>query len=221
MTRPGRQRWIVALVVVMVVANACRYTSHLQLPTEQAVSSRILWGDGTLLTRVHGVEDRDPVKLADMAKVLPRAVIAIEDSRYYEHGGFDIRGIARALTHNIEKGRAAEGGSTITQQYVRAVLLGSHKTLKRKMREAVMAMQIEDRYSKKTILERYLNTVYFGNGAYGVQAAARTYFGTDAAKVDLPQATSLERDRPWRRRFRNRYGRRPGRRTRHCRSRRC
>ena len=191
MTRPGRRRWLVALVVVMVVANACRYTSHLHLPTEQAVSSRILWGDGTLLTRVHGVEDRDPVKLADMAKVLPRAVIAIEDSRYYEHGGFDIRGIARALTHNIEKGRAAEGGSTITQQYVRAVLLGNHKTLKRKLREAVMSMQLEDRYSKKTILERYLNTVYFGNGAYGVQAAARTYFGTDAAKVDLPQAALL------------------------------
>lgn len=191
MTRPGRTRWLVALVAVMVVANACRYTSHLHLPTEQAVSSRILWGDGTLLTRVHGVEDRDPVKLADMAKVLPRAVIAIEDSRYYEHGGFDIRGIARALTHNIEKGRAAEGGSTITQQYVRAVLLGNHKTLKRKLREAVMSMQIEDRYSKKTILERYLNTVYFGNGAYGVQAAARTYFGTDAAKVDLPQAALL------------------------------
>lgn len=175
----------------MLVVSSCRYTSHLHLPDEQAVSSRILWGDGTLLTRVHGVEDRDPVKLADMAKVLPRAVIAIEDSRYYEHGGFDVRGIARALTHNIEKGRAAEGGSTITQQYVRAVMLGSHKTLKRKLREAVMAMQLEDRYSKKTILERYLNTVYFGNGAYGVQAAARTYFGKDASQVDLPQAALL------------------------------
>lgn len=189
MTRRGRI--FVALVVAMLVVSSCRYTSHLHLPDEQAVSSRILWSDGTLLTRVHGVEDRDPVKLADMAKVLPRAVIAIEDSRYYQHGGFDLRGIARALTHNIEKGRAAEGGSTITQQYVRAVLLGSHKTLKRKLREAVMAMQIEDRYSKKTILERYLNTVYFGNGAYGVQAAARTYFGRDASQVDLAQAAQL------------------------------
>lgn len=189
MTRRGRL--LVALVLAMLVVSSCRYTSHLHLPDEQAVSSRILWGDGTLLTRVHGVEDRDPVKLADMAKVLPRAVIAIEDSRYYEHGGFDLRGIARALTHNIEKGRAAEGGSTITQQYVRAVMLGNQKSLKRKLREAVMAMQLEDRYSKKTILERYLNTVYFGNGAYGVQAAARTYFGKDASQVDLPEAALL------------------------------
>ena len=100
--------------------------------------------------------------------------IAIEDERYYDHGGFDVRGILRALTHNIEKGRLAEGGSTITQQYVRAVMLGNQKSFKRKLREAVMAMQLEERYSKKTILERYLNTVYFGNGAYGVQAAART-----------------------------------------------
>ena len=191
MTRRANSRWFVAFVAAMLVATGCRYTTQLHLPSEQAVSSRILWGDGTLLTRVHGVEDRDPVKLAEMAKALPRAVIAIEDSRYYQHGGFDLRGIARALTHNIEKGRAAEGGSTITQQYVRAVMLGSQKTLKRKLREAIMAMQLEDRYSKHTILERYLNTVYFGNGAYGVQAAARAYFGKDAAQVDLAQSALL------------------------------
>jgi penicillin-binding protein 1A len=186
-----RCRLLIALVLVALVATSCRYTTHLRLPDEQAVSSRILWSDGTLLTRVHGIEDRDPVTLEAMAKVLPRAVIAIEDERYYEHGGFDVRGILRALTHNIEKGRLAEGGSTITQQYVRAVMLGNQKSLKRKLREAVMAMQLEERYSKKTILERYLNTVYFGNGAYGVQAAARTYFGKDAKDVDLPQAALL------------------------------
>ena len=149
-----RARLLIAFVLVALVATSCRYTTHLRLPDEQAVSSRILWSDGTLLTRVHGVEDRDPVSLGAMAKVLPRAVIAIEDERYYEHGGFDIRGILRALTHNIEKGRLAEGGSTITQQYVRAVMLGNQKSFKRKLREAVMAMQLEERYSKKTILER-------------------------------------------------------------------
>lgn len=189
MTR--RTPLLIALVFVALVTASCSYTAHVRLPDEQAVSSRILWSDGTLLTRVHGVEDRDPVKLAEMAEVLPRAVIAIEDSRFYEHGGFDVRGIARALRDNIDKGRVAEGGSTITQQYVRAVLLTNTKTLKRKLREAVLAMQIEDRYSKKTILERYLNTVYFGNGAYGVQAAARTYFQIDASKVDLAQAALL------------------------------
>ncbi len=189
MTR--RTRSLIALVFVALITVSCSYTTHVRLPDEQAVSSRILWSDGSLLTRVHGVEDRDPVKLAEMAKILPRAVIAIEDARYYEHGGFDVRGIARALRNNIDKGRAEQGGSTITQQYVRAVLLNNTKTLKRKLREAVLAMQIEDRYSKKTILERYLNTVYFGNGSYGVQAAARTYFRLDASQVNLPQAALL------------------------------
>jgi penicillin-binding protein 1A len=185
------RRCAIVLVLVALVATGCRYTTHLRLPDEQAVSSRILWADGSLLTRVHGVEDRDPVTLGQMAKVLPRAVIAIEDERYYQHGGFDVRGILRALTHNIEKGRLAEGGSTITQQYVRAVMLGNQKSFKRKLREAVMAMQLEERYSKHTILERYLNTVYFGNGAYGVQAAARTYFGRDAKDLDLVQSALL------------------------------
>jgi penicillin-binding protein 1A len=137
------------------------------------------------------VEDRDPVELDDMAPSLPRAVVAIEDARFYEHRGFDLRGIARAIEHNLEEGRLAEGGSTITQQYVRNVLLTKRKTFKRKLREAVMAMQVEERYSKRTILERYLNTVYFGNGAYGVQAAARTYFGRDAHQLDLPQSATL------------------------------
>ncbi len=186
-----RGRLIIAFGLLVLVAASCRYTTHLRLPDEQAVSSRILWGDGTLLTRVHGVEDRDPVKLADMAPVLPRAVIAIEDAHYYDHGGVELRGVVRAVTHNLEQGRAAEGGSTITQQYVRAVLLGNEKSLKRKLHEAVMAIQIEDRYSKHTILERYLNTVYFGNGAYGVEAASRVYFGKDAAALDLGQATLL------------------------------
>jgi penicillin-binding protein 1A len=185
------RRSVIALVLAALVATGCSYTTHLRLPDEQAVSSRILWDDGTLLTRVHGVEDRDPVALGAMARVLPRAVIAIEDERYYQHGGFDVRGILRALTHNIEKGRLAEGGSTITQQYVRAVMLGNQKSFKRKLREAVMAMQLEQRYSKQTILERYLNTIYFGNGAYGVQAAARTYFGKDAKDLDLTQAATL------------------------------
>lgn len=188
---PRRLRPLVALVLLALVAASCRYTTQLKLPDEQAVSSRILWSDGSLLTRVHGAEDRDPVKLAQMAETLPRAVIAIEDARYYDHGGFDVRGIVRALKHDIEQGRAAEGGSTITQQYVRSVMLGHRKSLKRKLREAVMAMQLEDRYSKKTILERYLNTIYFGEGAYGVQAAARTYFATDAKDLNLVQSATL------------------------------
>ncbi len=186
-----RARLLVLAVLASLVVASCSYTTELRLPDEQAVSSRILWGDGSLLTRVHGTEDRDPIHLEQMAAALPRAVIAIEDSRYYEHTGFDVRGIVRALTHDIQQGRVAEGGSTITQQYVRAVMVGNRKTLKRKLREAVMAMQLEERYSKKTILERYLNTVYFGNGSYGVQAAARTYFSKDAKELDVAQSALL------------------------------
>ncbi len=192
MTRRGvRTRTVAVLILAALVFSSCRYTSQIRLPDDLAVSSRILWNDGTLLTRVHGVEDRDPISLDEMAPTLPKAVIAIEDANFYGHGGVEIRGIVRALTHNLEQGKAAEGGSTITQQYIRAVLLGNEKTVKRKLREAVMATQLEQRYSKRTILERYLNTVYFGNGAYGVQAAARTYFGIDASAIDLAQSALL------------------------------
>jgi penicillin-binding protein 1A len=184
-------RLLVALVAVGLVATACRYTSRLPLPTQQAVSSQILWADGSVLTTLHDAEDRDPVTLAQMAPTLPKAVVAIEDERFYQHDGVDARGVVRALTHDIEAGDVVEGGSTITQQYVRAVMLGREKSLERKVREAVMAVQLEQRYSKRTILTRYLNTVYFGNGAYGVQAAARTYFGKDAKDLDLAQSALL------------------------------
>ena len=117
-----------------------------------------------------------------MAPSLPKAVVAIEDERFFDHDGVDARGVVRALTRDVQEGNLDEGGSTITQQYVRAVMLGPEKDLERKLREAVMAVQLEHRYSKRTILERYLNTIYFGNGAYGVQAAARRYFGQDAAR---------------------------------------
>lgn len=186
------RRPVVAVVtIVAIVAPGCRYTSDLRLPDDQAVSSQVLWSDGTPLTTLHAQEDREPVSLAAMAPAVPKAVVAIEDERFFDHDGVDARGVVRALTRDIQQGNLAEGGSTITQQYVRAVMLGPEKDLERKLREAVMAVQIERRYSKRTILERYLNTVYFGNGAYGVQAAARRYFGRDVRDLDLAQAALL------------------------------
>ena len=131
-----------------------------------------------------------------MAPSLPKAVVAIEDERFFDHDGVDARGVLRALTRDVQGGNLDEGGSTITQQYVRAVMLGPEKDLERKLREAVMAVQLEHRYSKRTILERYLNTIYFGNGAYGVQAAARRYFGRDAADLDLAQSRAARRAHP-------------------------
>jgi penicillin-binding protein 1A len=179
------------LVAVAVLVAGCSYTSDLRLPDHQAVSTQVLWADGSLMTTLHGVEDRQPVALDAMAPNLPKAVVAIEDQRFFDHDGVDARGVVRALTRDIQAGNLDQGGSTITQQYVRSVMLGPEKDLERKLREAVMALQLEHRYAKRTILERYLNTIYFGNGAYGVQAAARRYFNRDVSELDLAQSALL------------------------------
>ncbi|MGZ8762380.1 MAG: transglycosylase domain-containing protein [Acidimicrobiia bacterium] len=173
------------------VAAGCRYTADLELPSAQAESTKVLAADGSLLANLHDEENRDPVALEAIAPVLRDAVVAIEDARYFEHDGVDPRGVVRALTRDIEAGTAEEGGSTITQQYVRAVMLDTDKTLIRKLHEAVLAIQLEHKFSKRQILQRYLNTVYFGNGAYGVEAAAQVYFAKPARNVDLPQAALL------------------------------
>jgi penicillin-binding protein 1A len=191
MSRVRRSVVLGMLLTVTVVASGCSYTSDLRLPKDQAVSSQVLWSDGSLLTTLHGVEDRQPVALDAMAPTLPTAVVAIEDERFFDHDGVDARGLVRALTRDVQEGNLNQGGSTITQQYVRAVLLGPEKDLERKLREAVMAMQLERKYSKKTILERYLNTIYYGNGAYGVQAAAHRYFAKSARDLDLAQSATL------------------------------
>jgi penicillin-binding protein 1A len=191
MKRVRRPAVICVVIVAALVAAGCRYTSDLQLPDDQAVSSQVLWSDGTLLTTLHSQEDREPVPLSQMGPSLPKAVVAIEDERFFDHDGVDARGVLRALTRDVQAGNLDEGGSTITQQYVRSVMLGPEKDLERKLREAVMAVQLEHRYSKRIILERYLNTIYFGNGAYGVQAAARRYYGRDAASLDLAQSALL------------------------------
>ena len=107
---------------------------------------------------------------------LQKAVVAVEDSRFYEHGGIDIRGIARALVKDVVKGKLAEGGSTITQQLVKNKYLSGEKSIERKFEEAQMAMEYERKYSKKQILEMYFNEIYYGNGAWGIAQAARLYF---------------------------------------------
>ena len=119
------------------------------------------------------------------------AVVAIEDRRFYYHHGVDGRAIARAAYMNAAEGTVVEGGSTITQQLVKNLYVGSADTLRRKIDEAALAWQLEDRMNKDRILTKYLNTVYFGEGAYGVQAAAQTYFSVDAADLTLSQAAIL------------------------------
>ncbi len=135
-------------------------------------------------------EKRFWVSIDRIPSFLQKAVVAIEDSRFYEHGGIDVRGIARALVKDVVKGKLAEGGSTITQQLIKNKYLSGEKTIDRKLREARLAMEFERNYSKKQILEMYLNEIYYGNGAWGIAQAARLYFDKN------PEETDRRRMRP-------------------------
>ena len=131
------------------------------------------------------------VPLAKIPTSLKQAVLAVEDARFYEHRGLSARAIARALIMNVLQRRKAQGGSTITQQLARALFLTPEKHLARKIKEALLAVEIEKRYSKDLILELYFNQVYFGHGAYGVEAAAQTYFKKPVTEVTLAEAAML------------------------------
>ncbi len=143
-----------------------------------------------LITEFH-VERRIFVPLAQIPKALRDAVVATEDSRFYSHFGVDPMGIARAVYQNFRHGRIVEGGSTITQQLAKVLFLTPDKSLDRKLKEAVLAVELERRYSKDRILEMYLNHIYFGHGAFGVEAAARTYFGKGVGELNLSECALL------------------------------
>lgn len=131
------------------------------------------------------------IPLNEIPRHLINAVIAVEDAQFYQHRGINFRGIARALLANLRALRPVEGGSSITQQLAKLLLLTPEKHLSRKIKEAVLAIKIEKRYSKEKILELYLNQVYFGHGAYGVESAAHTYFKKPVADLDLAEAATL------------------------------
>lgn len=129
--------------------------------------------------------------LAQIPKSLQQAVLAVEDARFYSHFGVDPMGIARAVYQNFRRGRIVEGGSTITQQLAKVLFLTPDKSLERKLKEAFLALELERRYSKDRILELYLNQIYFGHGAFGVEAASRTYFGKSVHELHLPEVALL------------------------------
>ena len=143
------------------------------------------------MAQLHGSEDRELVTYRQIPPVLREAVIATEDKDFFKHGGVDPMGIARAAISDIRGQGVRQGGSTITQQYVKQTYLSSEQTFTRKIKEAVMAVKLEQQISKKEILTRYLNTVYFGRGAYGVQAASRVWFGHDVEAVNIGEAAFL------------------------------
>jgi len=144
-----------------------------------------------VLAVLRGSEARTLVSYDDIAAPMRHAIVAIEDRRFWEHDGIDLRGIGRALVADVRSKRVVEGGSTITQQFVKNALERDQKTIGRKVREAAFAWQLEQRWSKQRILEAYLNTIYFGNGAYGVQQAALTYFQRGAKDLTIAQAALL------------------------------
>ncbi len=183
-----------ALAVVVVLATgACSYTpATLDVADpDLAQSTKIFAADGTLLTTLVAEENRENVRVSDLPAHVTQAVLAVEDSRFYDHRGVDVRAILRATRANTRSGSIVEGGSTITQQYVKNTLLTPDQSLERKVEEALLAVELERSYSKDRILELYLNTIFFGNGAYGIQSAAGEYFGVAADELSVAQAATL------------------------------
>jgi penicillin-binding protein 1A len=151
---------------------------------------RIVSADGELLAN-RGMTGGESVGLHEMSPFIPEAVVAIEDRRFYSHFGVDPIGLTRAMTTNLMQGRFTQGGSTLTQQLAKNLFLQPDRTLERKVQEVLLAFWLEHEHSKDQILEIYLNRVYFGSGAYGVEAAARRYFGKSARDVTLAEAALL------------------------------
>jgi penicillin-binding protein 1A len=153
-------------------------------------STRLYDRNGTLIANIHGDEDRVVVPLKDISPNIQRAVMAIEDNRFYEHNGVDIRGTLRAASANF-RGEDVQGVSTLTQQLVKNLFLTPERALTRKIAEALLAMRVERHYNKNKILEMYLNQVYWGNQSYGIEKAARRYFKVSAKDLSIAQGALL------------------------------
>ena len=203
-TRRRRKLGVVifVLLVVLAVLGSVGFTSAREIQDQcdlndlQRVSigsnSFIYAADGSLLGSIPAEKNRQPVSLAQTSSWMAKATIAIEDRRFYQHGGIDFQGIARAAVNDIKAGRTVEGGSTITQQLVRNLYIKDHeRTLERKVVEACLAIKLHNRHDREWILSQYMNTVYYGNHAYGVEAAAQTYFSRHAKKLSLLQSALL------------------------------
>ena len=186
------------VVLVMLTGIGCGFLTasmntrpNLAEDLTPSASSQIYDINGNEIANIHATENRMPVKISQIPKDLQNAFIAVEDARFYEHSGIDPRGIMRALWANISGGGVSEGGSTITQQLAKNAYLTPERTIKRKIQEMFLALQLEREYTKQEILEFYLNQIYFGQGAYGVEAAAKTYFGKDVSALTLNECAML------------------------------
>ncbi len=194
--RPAGLRLACALTATAILSTSCyRYETRefeITIP-EQAESSAVVARDGRPITTLVAPENRTSARtLFEIPRIVRDAVIAIEDERFYIHDGIDLKAIIRAARTNLEAGGISQGGSTITQQYVKlAIIRNAEQTASRKLEEIWYATRLEDEYSKNFILLQYLNTVYLGHGAYGVKAASQTYFNKDITQVDLAEAAMI------------------------------
>ena len=195
--------FLVALVIIVGMAGVGLVVAQIELPhadeslleTSFVCSSEVTPEEGcnaeNAMFRLNGEENRVRVALADIPEQAINAVIAAEDRDFRTHNGVDAAGIARAAYANIRSDSVQQGGSTITQQLVRAIYLSNEQSMVRKVREAVLAVKLEQEMPKDEILERYLNMIYFGRGAYGIQAASQAYFGIDVGELTVADAAYL------------------------------
>ena len=205
-TRTHRGRKLVMLFVALVVlmglaggvaslGGASEINKRCDLdnlrPVAIGQNTFVYAADDSFLGTIPAEKNRTPVPLKTVSPYMRQAILSIEDRRFYEHGGIDVAGILRAAWADVRAGKVVQGGSTITQQLVRNLYIGKEVTLERKVTEACLAIKLNSRWSKDKILEEYLNQVYFGNHAYGVEAAAQTYFSRRARNLTLPQAALL------------------------------
>ena len=160
-------------------------------PSQIGENTFVYAADRSLLGAIPAERNRQPVPLDQISSWMRKATVAIEDRRFYEHGGVDYEGIARAAIKDLRAGRVVEGGSTITQQLARDLYISREVTIERKVEEACLAIKLNRAWSKERILATYLNRIYYGNHAYGVEAAARTYFSRPARALTLEQAALL------------------------------
>jgi penicillin-binding protein 1A len=192
---------LVAILIILIalvasgVGAVAKFRASCDLnklrPVENGQNSFVFAADGSLLGSIPAEKNRTRVTLKKISPWMRRATVAIEDHRFYTHGGVDYQGILRAAWKDLTAGQVVQGGSTITQQLVRNLYISKERTFKRKIKEACLAIKLSRRWSKDRILAEYMNQVYYGNHAYGIEAAAQTYFSEHAWQLSLPQAALL------------------------------
>jgi penicillin-binding protein 1A len=201
--RSGAAAAVIAIVALAAIAGVgggaavLAYGSSCDLDSLQSVdigaNTFVYAANGSLLGSIPAERNREPVTAADMSLWIRKATIAIEDRRFFEHDGVDVEGIARAAVENLRAGEIVEGGSTITQQLVRNLYISREQTVQRKVKEACLATKLDGAWSKERILTEYLNQSFYGNRAYGIEAAAQTYFSKPAEDLTLAEAALARR----------------------------